>query len=255
MATAADLVEVLKGELRARAITYAQLAGQLELSEASVKRMFALRRMSVERLDAICMILALQVSDLVHRFEQLRHRVSRLSAAQEREIVEDMALLLVAVSVKNHWTFAELLHNYTLTAAEIIQKLAHLDRFKLIELLPGNRIRLLFDADFRWIPGGPIETYFENVLVSEFLNNDFHGAGRTLRFVNGWVTAAVGISMLEKMDALADEFNAGLARSSTYPVDQRVHVGMLVAFRPCGFSDFRALVRSPTQQQANTPST
>ena len=72
----------------------------MQLSEASVKRMFALKRMSAERMDVICAVLEIEVSDLVHKFEQLQHRISRLTEAQEREIVSDPGLLLVAVSMK-----------------------------------------------------------------------------------------------------------------------------------------------------------
>ena len=214
----------------------------MQLSEASVKRMFALKRMSSERMDDICAVLEIEVSELVLKFEQLQHRISRLTEAQEREIVSDPALSLIAVSVKNHWTFDKLVMHYTLSAAEIIGKLAHLDRSKLIELLPNNRIRLLFDTSFGWIPAGPIETYFEQSLVSEFLRSNFHAPGRTLQFLNGSMTEQSRATLLASIDAFASEFYQALANSSTYPSDQRQHVGMLLAFRPCGFNDFRPFI-------------
>jgi len=47
MATSAGLVDVLKRELRTRGITYAQVARKLDLSEASVKRMFSRKNFSL----------------------------------------------------------------------------------------------------------------------------------------------------------------------------------------------------------------
>ena len=114
--------------------------------------MFALAHMPLERLDSICLVLELDVSDLVHRYEQSRHHLTRLTVDQERELVADPRRLLVAVSVKNHWTFEGLTREFTFSETECIQLLAHLDKIGLIELLPGNRIRPRFDENFQWIP-------------------------------------------------------------------------------------------------------
>ena len=53
MAQRIQIVAELKRALRARGITYAQVARHLELSEASVKRLFAAGDFSLERLDRI----------------------------------------------------------------------------------------------------------------------------------------------------------------------------------------------------------
>ena len=53
MAHTAALVDVLKRELKARGITYAHVARKLNLSEASVKRMFSKREFTLKRLDEI----------------------------------------------------------------------------------------------------------------------------------------------------------------------------------------------------------
>jgi DNA-binding Xre family transcriptional regulator len=238
MLTSTDLLDILKIELRARKITYAELGKRLSLSEASVKRMFALARMPLERLDSICLVLELEVSDLVHRYEQSRHHLTRLTVDQERELVADPRRLLVAVSVKNHWTFEGLTREFTFSETECIQLLAHLDKIGLIELLPGNRIRPRFDENFQWIPGGPIETFFEKALVSEFLASDFNRPGRAALFLNGWMTDAAHCAIVGKVETLAKEYHAELARSCTHPLDQRKHVGLLGAVRPCAFSTF-----------------
>jgi transcriptional regulator with XRE-family HTH domain len=64
MAQAESLVNALKNLLKARGITYAQLAKGLGLSEASVKRIFAERSFTLERLDQVCTLLGIQISDL-----------------------------------------------------------------------------------------------------------------------------------------------------------------------------------------------
>ena len=64
MTTSAGLVEVLKRELRSRGITYARVARELHLSEASVKRMFSRRNFSLKRLDQVCQLANSEFSDI-----------------------------------------------------------------------------------------------------------------------------------------------------------------------------------------------
>ena len=51
---AAALVEALKRTLKAKGLTYADVAGAIALSEASVKRMFARGDFTLQRLEEIC---------------------------------------------------------------------------------------------------------------------------------------------------------------------------------------------------------
>ena len=54
MAQSVALMDALKRELRARRITYARVAQHLDLSEATVKRLFAQNELSLQRIDATC---------------------------------------------------------------------------------------------------------------------------------------------------------------------------------------------------------
>ncbi|MEG2033637.1 MAG: helix-turn-helix transcriptional regulator, partial [Janthinobacterium sp.] len=47
------LIEALKRLLKARAVTYAELAQRIGVSEASVKRMFSQKQFTLQRLDQI----------------------------------------------------------------------------------------------------------------------------------------------------------------------------------------------------------
>jgi transcriptional regulator with XRE-family HTH domain len=51
MTQAAAVVEALKRTLKARKMTYGQVAKALRMSEASVKRMFSRNHFTLERLD------------------------------------------------------------------------------------------------------------------------------------------------------------------------------------------------------------
>ena len=61
-------------------------------------------------------------------------------------------------------------HHYQIEEHEGIQLLAHLDRIKFIDLLPGNRVKLLTSRNFRWRKNGPIEKMAPSQMVPFFLS-------------------------------------------------------------------------------------
>lgn len=64
MALTTALIEVLKRELKSRDITYADVAKKLDLSEASIKRMFSTKDFMLSRLDDICEFAGIEFADL-----------------------------------------------------------------------------------------------------------------------------------------------------------------------------------------------
>ena len=86
MAQTTAIIDVLKKLLKEQGVTYLQVAQALALSEASVKRLFAERQFSLQRLDRVCALLGLEISDLVRRLEH-DLRIDALALEQEQELV------------------------------------------------------------------------------------------------------------------------------------------------------------------------
>ena len=175
MARSHQIIDTLKLELRAQGINYRQLAEKLDLSESTIKHMFSSRNFSLKRLDKICELLGLEVSDLVNKYEARTPKIERLSLEHEKQLVSDIPLLLVAYCVSNQWTFQDILNRYALTEPECIRCLVQLDRMKMIELLPENRVKLLISNNFTWHRNGPIEQYFRSEAENRFLSGSFSG--------------------------------------------------------------------------------
>lgn len=81
---------------------------------------------------------------------------TRLSLAQEKELVSDIKLLLMAHFLINGLLFSEVISDYDISESEGVQLLAKLDRMRIIELLPGNRVKMMISKNFQWIDNGPI---------------------------------------------------------------------------------------------------
>ncbi len=84
MGQTSDLIDVLKKGLREKGLTYARVAEGLGISESSVKRMFSLQSMSLERLAQVCALMSLEITDLLELARAAEVRVVELTEEQER---------------------------------------------------------------------------------------------------------------------------------------------------------------------------
>ena len=244
MAQSEALVKTLKQALKARGLTYAKVATGIKLSEASVKRMFATGHISLQRLDRICTLVEIELTDLLRLHEESQHRISHLEEEQEKELVRDPRRLLVALCVREGWSVNDIVEHYDFPETECIRHLAALDRFRIIELLPGNRIRLRVAKDFRWLPHGPIENFFQEQVQTEFLGGKFDGEGRYRRYLSGMLSEGSRQLILRKLDELSREFSSHHQQDSALPLEKRMNVGLMFAYRPWEFSVFRKMRRN-----------
>ena len=242
------LVDTLKQELRKQRITYRQVSAALELSETSVKRLFADATFSLGRLEKVCAMLHLEIIDLVQLMQKNIELTAELTREQEQELVSDTRLLLVALLLMNKLDFTDILSIYDIAEPEGIRLLVRLDRMKIIELLPGNRVRLMISANFRWLPNGPIQKFFEARVQQEFLDSSFNGPGELRVFVSGMISREGNAEIMRKMQHLAKEMNELSVAAETLPLEQRFGTSLMLAVRPWEIGVFSALRRTPNER-------
>ena len=85
---------------------------QLGMAESSVKRMLAKGDMPLSRIDAICRALALDFADLARRVADEQPLLKELTQEQERAVVADKKLLLMAICVLSQWTLEQVTTTY-----------------------------------------------------------------------------------------------------------------------------------------------
>ena len=243
MAHSGELVDVLKRELRMRGITYAQVARKLDLSEASVKRMFSRRDFTLKRLDQVCQLAQSEFSDLARALAQHESRVSQLSFEQEKEIASSIKLFLVAVCVLNHVNLEQIVARYDLSRAECIQLLVKLDRVGFIQLLPNNRIRLLVSRDFSWLPDGSIQRFFKQHAHGDFVRSRFDRPDEYFIAINGMLSTASRAAIVARLKRIAREFSELHNDDVRLPPSQRMNMTMLVAIRHWELQAFTELRR------------
>jgi transcriptional regulator with XRE-family HTH domain len=236
-------VQALKDLLKAHHITYRAIAKRLRLSEASVKRMFANEQLSLERIDRICEMLGIEISDLLQKMQHMRQRIMQLTLTQEQTIVSDHKLCLITICIVNRWSFAEILSYYNLSAPECIAYLAKLDAIKFIELQPNNRIKLLISSRFTWIPGGPIQNFFQQYIMRDFINSTFQKNNEEMICQFGMLTEESNILFRKKLRHLAEEFLVLSEQDAGEKLDRRLGSACLIMFRPWAPSIFNEFIK------------
>ncbi len=243
MSTTGDLVLAIKKELKAAQLTYADLARGLDMAESSVKRMLARGDMSLARVDAICRVLKIDFAELARRVADAQPLLKELTHEQERAVVSDKKLLLVAICVLSQWTLEQMVSEYRLSEAECIKYLVQLDRIGIIELKPLNRYRLKLAKTFRWRPHGPVMQYFREHAVLDYFNGGFDGAAECVLLVHGSVAQGIAPSFVDRLQRVAQDFAQQHQADQKLPQKSREGYTLLLAMRSWEFEAFAALRR------------
>lgn len=242
------LIATLKQQLRNQSKTYKDVANVLELSEASVKRLFSEHSLSLARLDVVCQLLSLEFIELVKLMEENINLTSQLSLEQEQELVADPKLLLMAHFLINGLLFSDVIATYRISETEGIQLLAKLDRMKIIELLPDNRVKMMIAKSFKWIDNGPIQRFYRQKIQPEFFQSSFSDSGELQIFVSGMLSRASNAELIKQIKRLSHEFNQLITDDQSTQLQQRFGTSLYVAMRPWEPTIFSQLRREPNNK-------
>ena len=243
MSTTADLITAIKRELKSAHMTYADLARAMGMAESSVKRMLAKGDMSLSRIDAICRALKLDFAELSRRVADAQPLVTELTPAQERAVVADKKLLLVAICVLSQWTVEQIGATYRLGEAECVKYLAQLDRIGIIELRPLNRYRLKLAKTFRWRPHGAVMNFFREHALLDYFAGGFDGPGEGLMLVHGSVSRTLAPLFLERLQRVAQDFAQQHQTDQKLAEKDREGYTLVLAMRSWEFEAFTHLRR------------
>jgi DNA-binding Xre family transcriptional regulator len=243
MADTTLLIDVIKQELKSRNKTYADMAGALEMSESSIKRMFSKKEMPLSRIDDVCRYLGTDFADLARKVANALPLMTELTYEQEAAVVKDPLLLLVAICVLSYWEYEQIVQIYQLTEAQCTAKLLALDKLGVIELKPMNRYRLKVAKTFRWRGDGPIRGYFTQHVVGEYFAGRFDRDGETLLMVHGNINRAVAPNFVERINRIGQDFAAQHLADKKMDEKHRDGFTMIVGFRRWEFSAFTGMRR------------
>ncbi|EXI65145.1 MAG: hypothetical protein AW08_03417 [Candidatus Accumulibacter adjunctus] len=232
MSTTVDLIALLKSELRSAGMTYAALAERLGMAESSVKRMFARGGdMPLSRIDDICRVLNVDFADLARRIADTQPLLLELTLAQEKAVVADRLLLVVAICVISQVPAEEILATYQLSEVQLVKALTQLDRIGIIDLRPGNRYRLKVAKGFRWLPHGPVMDFFRREVLHDYFAGGFDGESEMLMVVHGEIGRSLASSFRERLLRVGQDFANQHLADQKLPPEQRRPYTIVIGMR------------------------
>jgi DNA-binding Xre family transcriptional regulator len=231
-ARTSTLIAALKGALKSRNFTYRELANRLQLSEASVKRLFAEETFTLKRVEEICNVLEIDFFELARMARGASAGTDEMTIKQEEALAKDPRLLGMFYLVFNDWTMEAILDTYELNRADCTKLLLQLDKLGLIELGVNDTLRLMVPKTVRLRTNGPIRQVHGKAVVNDFLQADFASVGGYFRFEFRELSRASVTHLERKLERLTQEFHELAELDSYLPPDQRQTTGMALGVRP-----------------------
>ncbi len=232
MHDAARIVATLKQLLRSRGITYAELGRRIGLSEASVKRVFSRETLTLARVEAIAAVLEVDFLELARLARGQGEEPREMTQKQEEALAADPRLVAAFYLVFNGWTFDEIVERYAITPAQLTACLASLDRLGIIELMPGNRVRLRVPRLARLRADGPIMRRYGARAVADFLAPRFSEVGGYFAFEFSDLSRASRELIERRLAAVVAEFRALAEFDAPLRASARETIGICAGVRP-----------------------
>lgn len=229
--------------LRARGMTYRDLAARLGVSEPTVKRDLSRGNFSLARLDRICEALGVGMEELIRGDGHDPVLLTQLSDTQEQELIADARLLLTTYLVLNDWKFAEIIATFRIDENELISLLLKLDTMRLVDYRPPNRIRKLTARNFSWRKDGPVHRFFIERILPEFFAARFDAPTDGFHFMGGSLSDGSMRYISAETSRLAREFDALARQDASLPLEARKGCSAVFALRSWEYSEFTKLRR------------
>lgn len=236
MSQTRDVLNSVKKCLRARGLTYRDVADALAISEASVKRIFSEQTFTLQRLEEVCRFLDMSFYDLA-RMTRIgtEDEITRLTMRQEHGLAKDPLVLTYFYLLLTGRTPAKIAKEFGLDDQQQATMLARLSKLKLVELLPKNNGRLLTGRRIDWRDDGPIRKLYQRQVQLAFMDSDFDKNEEVFRFDTGELSAASVSVLAKKFEKLSQEFDEFAELDISVPVSKKKAYGLMVSFRPWTF--------------------
>lgn len=144
-----DVMEGLKEILKKRRLSYKDVATAINLSESSVKRLFNAKDGQLGKIESLCEWLEIQFSDLSDLIEEAQDDTYITNPEQENAFLKTPGALQFFVELKEYNQSVEQIeHKHGLSKKSVQKYLTLLEKLKLIEQHPENKIKVLIKGFF-----------------------------------------------------------------------------------------------------------
>jgi transcriptional regulator with XRE-family HTH domain len=215
------LLAALRRALSGAGWTQAQVAAELGVGTATVKRWLHGRGLSFHMLGTLCAMADTTVAELAEASRMTAQQQDKLTLAQEEALTKDTNLSTVFFLILNGWPPSEATDAFHISTDEVESHVQRLERLALIDRLPGGRMRARLRPVHAW-QRTPMRRHFERHLKPLFFTMDY-GAPDAIFGSELIKLSPLGLAQLrERIEAFRADMRALEAedrRMSTLPAD------------------------------------
>ncbi len=231
-----SILIVLKGQLKAKGFTYADLAMYLEVSEVTVKRILTGRSLSLRSIMAICDFLNITFLDMASLAKmQSGHEVYVLNSEQDKFFAANPHCYIIFINLYRRTSVEKVMADWNLTEKSFFNLLRTFEKLKLIDLYSNNYFKFKMSGLVR-VPQG----YLSKVLVKydqKFLQYIHESSGNNKNRIFQSSEVLLSPNHIEEFKAVMiktiKEFNDNAYFDETMiPQSKTQSVRLLVAFSP-----------------------
>jgi DNA-binding Xre family transcriptional regulator len=238
---AVRIIANLKRVMKARSITYRELAGRIGISEVSVKRIFSLSSLSLGRLEQICLAIDVSLQEIMRvPGDQNSDSPESVSLEQESALAADPDLLACYYLIANGRTGPQIAAELGVEEIRVRRWMVKLHSFGLVELRSKMRARARTGSSITWRQDGPMRRLYEKEVRREYLQTAFSAPYEAMHFRSAEMSEASCRVLLRKLERLAVEFRDLAEWDRPLPSPEKRSMGLLLAARPWVFSIFES---------------
>jgi len=246
-----EIFDMLKRVMRARGMSYRDLGDRLGVSEPSIKRMFSQRDCKMSRLDRICDILDISLSDLEAGAERYDEDPISLGQDIELRFAEDVSLFTFFILLREGLSAERIGEAFGLDQFDLFFYARDLEAMALAEVGPGGAISRLEKRPIQFRHDGPLNR-IHSALNIEFIRQCIETEARSFMTVSRQLRPETVRLIEEELNALRRKITT-LARQDQLlsHTDELVTCKWSFAWGPVIFSEL--LEMTPHRKRASAP--
>lgn len=161
----------VRDKIKEKGFTQEEFARMIGVSIPTLSRWLRGEGLLFQDLNLMVEKLGIRLSELAMLAEGDVSNKFTYSAEQEAVFVNTDGLLAFFDQLLNGKTASHIAKSFKLTEKSINFYLSKLDKLKLIEWLPNNKVKILVNGEPSWIVGGPLSQKLRKQIIDEHIHH------------------------------------------------------------------------------------
>ncbi len=165
-------MQLIKARAKSQGLTQEVLAKRLGVSLPTIKRWYGGGTITLESLGLLVNQMGLTLTEVFSSIENASTPTFQYTDEQERFFSSNPDYLAYFDNLLRGYSPDHIQRKFKLPERECVSYLSKLDKMKLIEWLPKNKVRLLVTGEPVWKTGGALVTKLRKDIFESFLESE-----------------------------------------------------------------------------------